>query len=527
MRHSRVRRSVMSDNIHTLGNWINHGALADGNKVAIDDRGVTISYGMLDERVNRLAQRLIDAGYRNGDRIATVAGNSIDQVVLFFACAKAGLVLAPLSWRHTATELAELLVRSKASLLLTEDEFQTLASEALKHAGLDIPLVALGSEGIETEVPAVAYESGEPWRPVVDSDPVLLIFTSGSEAAPKGALLSHKNCFWTNLSLGRAVNFGTDDVALCMLPQFHVGGWNIYLLLGLSVGATCVLERTFNPARALRLIETRGVTAIMGVPTQYLMMSKDPLFTQVNLESLRVAQVGGAYAPAEIIERWRARGVELAPAYGLTEASPNVLYTPAGDPHSGMIPYPHVSVRIAGTTDDSLDSGELQVHGPGVFVGYDDDEARTAEAFTDDGWLRTGDTAARSTLGGIRIVGRSKDIFISGGENVAPAEVERVMLTHPYVDEVAVVGIPDPVWGEVGCAFIVLTPEGLVAHRAAEKAEELAIAIRSHTARSLAAFKVPAHVKIVSELPRISIDKIDRRQLTAEAVAFSKGVQVS
>jgi len=185
MRHSRVRRSVMSDNIHTLGNWINHGALADGNKVAIDDRGVTISYGMLDERVNRLAQRLIDAGYRNGDRIATVAGNSIDQVVLFFACAKAGLVLAPLSWRHTATELAELLVRSKASLLLTEDEFQTLASEALKHAGLDIPLVELGSEGIETEVPAVAYESGEPWRPVVDSDPVLLIFTSGSEAAPR------------------------------------------------------------------------------------------------------------------------------------------------------------------------------------------------------------------------------------------------------------------------------------------------------------------------------------------------------
>lgn len=517
----------MSDNIHTLGDWITDRALADPQKVAIDDRGVTISYAMLDERITKLADQLIAAGYRNGERIATVAGNSIDMVVVFFACAKAGLVLVPLSWRLTATELAELITRSQASLLLTEDEFATLATEAKKHAGSAVPIVELGSEGIETCVPAPMQDRQTlpAWRAVVDDDPVLLIFTSGSEAAPKGALLSHKNCFWTNLSLGRASNFGSDDIALCMLPQFHVGGWNIYLLLSLWMGATCVLERTFNPTRVLRLIETRGITAIMGVPTQYVMMSKDPLFDEVELSSLRVAQVGGAATPSEIIQRWQDRGVELAPAYGLTEASPNVLYTPAGDPQAGMIPYPNINVRIAGSTEH--DAGELQVHGPGVFLGYDGDATRTAAAFTHDGWLRTGDMAERTHGGGFRIVGRSKDIFISGGENVAPAEVERVLAAHPYVDEVAVVGMPDPVWGEVGCAFVVLTPEGLTAHRTAQQPLALAVEIRAHAAKSLAAFKVPARVKFVAELPRISIDKVDRRQLTAEAVAFSEGVQVS
>lgn len=519
----------MSGSAHTLGEWINDRALADGENVAIDDRGVTITYAMLAERINRLSDRLIAAGYRNGDRIATVTGNSIDHVVVFFACARAGLVLAPLSWRHTAAELSDLVRRSGATLLLTEDEFETLAYEALKLSGTGIPLVELGSEGIESQVPApkstVVSDAAVEWRPVRDEDPLLLIFTSGSEAAPKGALLSHENCFWTNLSLGKANHFGPGDVALCMLPQFHVGGWNIYLLLSLSIGATCVLERTFNPARVLRLIESRGVTAIMGVPTQYLMLAKDPLFTKVRLDSLRVAQVGGAYAPDEVIARWADRGVELAPAYGLTEASPNVLYTPAGDPRGGMVPYPHVRVRIADADGVHSRCGELQVHGPNVFLGYDGEPALSAHTFTADGWLRTGDTAEKSTLGGIRIVGRTKDIFISGGENVSPAEVERVILTHPLVDEAAVVGVPDPVWGEVGCAFIVLTQEGAREHR--EQPESFAIAIRSFTARSLAAFKVPAHVMVVQELPRISIDKVDRRQLTAEALAFSEGVQVS
>jgi fatty-acyl-CoA synthase len=348
---------------------------------------------------------------------------------------------------------------------------------------------------------------------VRDDDALLMIFTSGTEGACKAAVLTHANCFWTNLSLSRTMDLGSTDVVLAVLPQFHVGGWNIQPLLAWWTGATVVLERGFEPGRVLQLIAERGVTMLMGVPTQYLMLAEHPDFAGAELGSLRHAVVGGAPMPAPLLRIWHRRGVALSQGYGLTEASPNVLCLANEDAarmlgYSGK-PYPHVAVAVAepatGEILDGAATGELLVGGPGVFAGYFRDPAATA-AVLSGGWLRTGDLVERDADGFIKVVDRLKDIFISGGENVAPAEVEAVLLTHPAVAQAAVVGVEDERWGETGAAFVVVRP-GL-----ATDAEDL----REHCASQLAPFKVPTRIEMVGSLPRTALNKVLRARLRSE-----------
>ncbi len=275
-------------------------------------------------------------------------------------------------------------------------------------------------------------------RDVRDDDPLLLVFTSGTQGAAKGALLTHTNCFWTNLSLSRTAELTSRDVVLSVLPQFHAGGWNIQPLLAWWVGATVVLERTFEPDRVLQLIAERRVTTLMGVPTNYLMLAEHPEFENADLSSLRSAVVGGAPMPEPLLRTWHRRGVGLVQGYGLTEAGPNVLCLPDDEARarSGLAgkPYPHVEVAVADpVTGELLDGaarGELLVRGPGVFAGYFRDPDATARALA-GGWLHTGDLVERDTDGYFRIVDRLKDIFIVGGENVSPAEVEAVLGPAP------------------------------------------------------------------------------------------------
>ena len=226
---------------------------------------------------------------------------------------------------------------------------------------------------------------------------------------------------------------------LQVLPQFHVGGWNVQSLLAWWKGATVVLEREFDPARALRLIEEKRVTTMMGVPATYLFMANEPLFERADLSSLRLVVVGGAPMPEALLETWQRRGVEIVQGYGLTEAAPNVLCLAPEDAvrKTGWAgkPYPYVDVALS-------DEEELLVRGPNVFAGYWRNPEATADAFTADGWLRTGDVAERDDEGNYRIKGRLKDMVISGGENVYPAEVEAVLHEHPAVVEAAVVGGP-------------------------------------------------------------------------------------
>ena len=514
----------IDDAPHTIGRWIVDRAAHSPERIAIDDRGVTTDYATLAVRATELADALRRAGYGPGDRIATVSGNSTDHVVAFFACAIAGIAFVPLSWRLTPRELADVLTRSAPALVLIEDEHAALAGEALRVAdGLGAaPVAVLGTTGVELAVPPAARP--RPRRPVRDDDPLLVIFTSGSEAAPKGVVLTHANCFWNNLALAQALPLGQDDVVLAMLPQFHVAAWNCQPLLAWWVGATVVLERSFHPTRVLQLIADRRVTAMMGVPTQYRMLADDREWATTETASLRLALVGGATMPVALQDTWTARGITLTQGYGLTEAAPNVLHLPAaeaaGAPGAVGRPYPHVAVRVVDPSSDlpleGEATGELWVRGPSVFAGYLGDETATARAMSGE-WLRTGDLVSRDADGVFRVVDRLKDIFISGGENVAPAEVEYALCLHPLVEAAAVVGVPDDVWGERGVAFVV------PAAGAALSMDELL----AHARRNLAAFKIPVHVELVDGLPRSTIEKLARSRLRERARDLVSGSQLS
>jgi fatty-acyl-CoA synthase len=492
----------------TLGHWIRDRAIVTPARVAIEYGGERITYAELDARSEALACALLRLGHSRGDRVASLTGNSPEHVELFFACAKAGLVLTPLSWRLAAAELAYQLANAEPAALFVESQHDSLADAAL--AGADwkplrlvlarAELDALASEDAECELDAS----------VDDGDDLLLLYTSGTTGRPKGARLTHRNCFWTNLSLDRTAEMSGADVVLQVLPQFHVGGWNVQPLLAWWKGATVVLEPAFDPGRVLELIERRRITTMMGVPANYLFMATDPRFGDADLSSLRLAIVGGAPMPEPLLQTWHERGVAIIPGYGLTEASPNVLCLPAEEAAhrlgSAGKPYPHVEVGLADPGSGALivgpGSGELLVRGPGVFAGYWRDQAATDAALR-DGWLHTGDIAERDAEGFYRIRDRLKDVYISGGENVYPAEIEAVLHEHPAVADAAVIGMPDERWGEVGLAAVVPRPG-----RSADETELLAFC----RAR-LAAFKAPRSVRFTQELPRSPSGKLIKREL--------------
>jgi len=491
---------------HTIGRWLSDSAAAAPARIAVDDRGVRTDYAALAARTAALVRRLADAGYGAGQRIATVSGNSTDHIVVFFACAELGIALVPLSWRLTPAELADLITRTDPALLLIEDEHSSLAAAALELTDLTAPHAALGVSGIENEAPRAMASA--PARPARDDDPLLIIYTSGSEAAPKGVVLTQENCFWNNLALDRAMPLGADDIVLAMLPQYHVAAWNVQPLQAWWRGATVVLERSFDPGRVLQLIPARGVTAMMGVPTQYRMLQRHPLWASADFSTLRRVVAGGATIPEDLVQSWSERGIAFTQGYGLTEAGPNVLHLAPElvGSHPGAVgrPYPGVDARLAdpqtGLELEGAATGELWVRGPSVFAGYLDDPEATARAKHGD-WLRTGDLLRRDADGIHHVVDRLKEIYVSGGENVAPAEVERAIASHPLVTACAVVGVPDDTWGERGFAFVVTASP--------ISADEL----RAFAAERLAAFKLPAHIEFVAELPRSTIEKVARTRL--------------
>lgn len=506
--------------LHTLFRWISDRARMAPDSVAIEDRGVRTTYGELYARSGATADALAGAGYGRGDRIVTISGNSADQIVLFFACARLGIALVPLMWRLTAFELACQITHADPQLVVLEEEYAALGARALRLLGspevtavrgttLDGPVPHTSFAGLTAPPERTAAEPPSQ-GPALDDDVMLILFTSGSSGLPKAVQLTQSNCFWNNLSFSRTLPMTDADVVLTVLPQFHSGGWNVQTLLAFWVGATVVLERTFDAGRLLHLIETRGVTTLMGVPTTYQLLADHADFDTTDLTSLGTVVVGGGPMPVPLLEIYHARGVQLCQGYGLTEASPNVLCLPAcyavTKVGSAGKPYPHVDCAIADPdTHELLEgeaTGELLVGGPGVFPGYFRDREATARARHGE-WLLTGDLVHRDADGFHFIVDRLKDMYISGGENVSPTEVEATLRLHEAVDQVAVIGVPDDRWGEVGKAFVV--------RAAGADADEATL--RLFCAERLAKFKVPRWIEFVDALPYNAMNKIRRYSL--------------
>jgi fatty-acyl-CoA synthase len=486
----------------TVGRWIRDRARTTPARVAIDFAGALVTYAELDAWSDRAAARLTAAGIGRGDRVASLSGNHPAQVALLFACAKLGAALQPLSWRLAPVEIRYQLDDAEPAVLVHADEYAELA----EAAGARMPRWGFDELDRGGERPPADAADGQ--------DALFLIYTSGTTGKPKGAVLTHANTFWTSLSFDRTCPIGGDDVVLQVLPQYHIGGWNVQSLLAWWAGATVVLEPVFDAARALRLIAEKGVTTMMGVPATYLFLAEDSSFASADLSSLRLAVVGGAPMPESLLETWKERGVEIVQGYGLTEAAPNVLCLPPEDASRKLgfagRPYPHVDVALRDTETGALldgpATGELVVRGPNIFPGYWRDPDATAAAFAGE-WLLTGDLATRDEDGYYRIAGRLKDLVISGGENVYPAEIEDVLHAHPGVAEAAVIGIPDERWGEVCVAYVALRRE----------VEVTATELVEWCGDRLARFKVPRDIHFVDALPRSGVGKVLKGELRGVA----------
>lgn len=463
-------------------------------------RGGRWTYAELDAAADRWAAVLRARGVGRGDVVALLAGNRREAVELLFACGRVGAALLPLNWRLPPAELAPVLADARPRLLVGEGRFRAAAEAAGGAAWLDL----------DDEAPALLARGG-PHAPDVElegEEAALVLYTSGSTGTPKGAVLPHRQLLWNAVATATAWGLGRDDVAPVSTPFFHTGGWNVFALPLWHRGGTVVLFDAFDAGAFLEGIEAEGCTTALAVPTQLLMLAESPRWGR-SLPRLRGFVSGGAPCPPSLAARVRDAGYAFREGYGLTECGPNCFAISDAEaarrPGSVGWPVPFLEMRLRTEDGAAADEGELQLRGPQLFGGYLRAPERTAEAFTDDGWLRTGDLARRDPDGAYRIFGRRKEMYISGGENVYPAEVEAALADCPGVLEAVVVGVPDPRWGEVGRAFVVARPGAFL------RPDTLA----GHARARLAGYKVPKSVHVVPEIPRLGSGKPDRRALAA------------
>jgi len=481
-------------------------------KIALKEyeTGRTLTYGQLNRLGNRLAHYFQnELGLQKGDRVAVLAENCLEYVMLFAAAQKLGFTLVPLNYRLAAPELDFMLRNAEPRLVVSENKFQNLLASAPAYE--DIPHRFTLEDLSELTNPRLnaPADASFPIQAVHEDAPIFILYTSGTTGFPKGALYSHKMLFWNSINTAISLIVNSESRTLNVMPPFHTGGWNVLLTPFLHHGGYTVLFKKFEPAAVLQVLAQEGCTLFMGVPTMLKMLAEEPLFAQADLSNLLYLIVGGEPMPIPLIEKWHTKGVSVRQGYGMTEVGPNLTSLHQDDAvrKKGSIGRPnfYVETRIADEHSNDVppnQPGELLLRGPMVTPGYWRNPEATAAAFL-DGWFRTGDLVRVDEEGYLFVVDRLKNMFISGGENVYPVEIERVLVNHPAVSEAAVVGISDEKWGEVGRAFVV----SKLGVNASET--ELLDFCRAH----LAKFKVPRSVVFLDVLPKNDAGKINRQVL--------------
>ncbi|MFI6938721.1 long-chain fatty acid--CoA ligase [Streptomyces sp. NPDC050418] len=490
-----------------IGSWPARRARKTPDRVAVVHEDTELTYRALHERVLRLAHALRALGTGRGDRIAYLGPNHPAFLETLFAAGALGAVLVPLNTRLAAPELAYNLADSGSTVLVHGPEHADTAATAaadspVRHRiSLSGPAAGvLGYEELLAEQRALPLD-----EEVGPDEPCIIMYTSGTTGRPKGAVLSHANITWNSVNVLVDTDLTGDEVTLVVAPLFHTAGLNMTCLPTLLKGGRVVLLGSFDPDQVLDVIRRRRVTYMFGVPTMYDAMAARPGWAGADLSSLRTLNCGGAPVPAGTIATYLARGLAFSQGYGMTEASPGVLFLDRSQAtaKAGSAGVPHFFTDTRVVLADGGDAapgqpGEILVSGPNVMTGYWGREQDTAAAVTADRWLRTGDLARVDEDGYAYIVDRLKDMFVSGGENVYPAEVEEALLSHPAVHECAVVGVPHAVWGEVGHVVVVRAPGARIGE------DE----VLAHLRIRLAKYKIPRTVAFAGRLPRTASGKI-------------------
>ncbi|MCA0145087.1 long-chain fatty acid--CoA ligase [Blastococcus sp. LR1] len=487
-----------------LGSWPARRARMTPHKAAYVQDGVDTTYAQLDERATRFAHALRERGIGRGDRVAFLGLNSVELVVTMFATAKLGAVFLPLNTRLAPAETAWILGDSEPALLVWDTGFDdVVGAPDVRELGLaELPITSDAGRGLDGVLAGDATPLDEP----IGHDELFMIqYTSGTSGRPKGVQLSHGNIVWNVVNLLVDVDLRNDEIALVTAPLFHTAALNQVLFPTLLKGGTALIESRFDPDRALDLVEEHRVTLLFGVTSMYLALSQSPRWATADLTSLRSALSGGAPLPESLLRTWVDRGLMIIQGYGLTESSPGATMLRAEDGlrklgSAGTSCF-FSDVRVVTPALDPArpgEPGEVLVQGPNVTSGYWRNPQATEEAILDGGWLRTGDLAVADDEGYLSIVGRLKDMYISGGENVYPVEVEAAIYTHPAVAECAVIGVPDEKWGEVGRAVVVIRPGHSLS------ADELL----AHLDGRLARYKHPRSVVVTDQLPHNASGKL-------------------
>jgi len=503
-----------------IGDTLARRAIYSPDRLAVVDAGKAprphYTYAQLNERANRFANWLRDvAGITKGDRVGIVAFDGVEFLDAFFACGKLGAILACYNWRMHWRELVQVMDDTTPRVLIFSDEFKDSIAQALPHAPSVTHTLHIEGEGMPGSRHFESALQAAPADPVTtesvtEEDTAALIFTGGTTGMPRGAQISHRMIGWNTLNTV-IHDILPGDTTVNIFPMFHTGGLLVYTTPLMIVGGTVVLVRRFDPVLVLDLIQEYKADFFAGVPTMYQMLTQAPNWPDADLSSLRFCTSGGAPLPVTLVEKFRdEKGVRFKQGFGMTEFGPGIFALAPEDAirKAGSIGRPNffVDARVVNEHNRPLgpgEVGELVLKGPSFCSGYFNRPDAMAEVVDEDGWFHTGDMARYDDEWYFFIVDRKKDMFISGGENIYPAEIEQVLYRHPAVHQCAVIGVPDPKWGEVGIACVVLAPG------AAATEDDLLAYLRGH----LAGFKVPRSVAFLDALPISAAGKILKREL--------------
>jgi len=488
--------------------WVQKWSIYSPDKVGLKEieTGRELTYKRWDQQANQLAYYLKDTHQiKKGDRIGILSENVLELYILFAVAQKMGCILVPMNYRLAAAEITYLIQDAEPTLLFVENQFRSKVEDLV---GIELESM----EALRLYCDGISQEDGPsfPVEKVDEDDPIFILYTSGTTGFPKGAMYTHKMLFWNSINTAMSLIINSDSRTINCLPPFHTAGWNVLTTPLIHHGGyTCLLKK-FDSETVLGLIESEQATIFMAVPTVLGMMADLPTFEEVDLSSLLYIIVGGEPMPIPLIERYHQKDIPIRQGYGMTEVGPNLTSLHQSDAirKKGSIGRSNFYVQTKVVNSEGLEvpagaSGELLLKGPMVTPGYWNKPEASAKAIV-DGWFHTGDMVIKDEDDYFYVVDRIKNMYISGGENVYPAEVERVMGTYPSIREVAVIGVPDEKWGEVGAAFVVLGSD-----------ETTIPDIRIFCQSKLAKFKVPKYFHIVAELPKNDTGKLDRVKIKA------------